>query len=151
MPRERKPKPKTKLQIRVEALFAQGTGTLRKLYPEIVIDETNTAWAYATGAWNNGKPHAAGLPSMTISLSEGVARTGVCSKLLSEVYISKDELERIQGKPNGLLFVHFGMDSALTFAQVPMGRSYRVTVYDKYAVPVEDLRFLTTFIDPTQK
>lgn len=149
MPRERKPKPKTKSQLRQEALISQSIEALRQRYPEVIIDATNLRWAYSTGSWNNGKPRSAGLPSLSISLAEGVARTVDNSNPLHAVYVRKEDLEQIQSKPNGLLLVLFGRDNALAFVQIPMGKEYRATVYDKYAVPVEDLKFLTTFVDPT--
>lgn len=65
------------------------------------------------------------------------------------VYVHKKDLDQIQRKPNGLLLVLFGQDDALAFARIPMGKEFRITVYDKYTVPVEDSRFLTKFVDPT--
>lgn len=146
---ERKPKPKTLGQLRNEALRAQSLDALRQRYPETAIDFDNIASAYSTGAWNNGSPRTASLPGLSISLSAGTVREVDNSNRLPAVYVYKKDLERLQSKPNGLLLVHFGMDDALTFTPIPMRKTYRVTVHDKYVVPVEDLRFLATFVDPT--
>ena len=82
-------------------------------------------------------------------MGEGKAHEVENSNQLAAVYAQKKDLEQLQSKPNGLLLVLFGQDNALAFAQIPMGKKYRTTVYEKYAVPIEDLKFLTTFIDPT--
>jgi hypothetical protein len=149
VPRERRPKPKTEMQLRQEALVAQSIEALRHRYPGVIIDETNIGYTYSTGAWNNGKPRSAALPSLSVSLREGKAHEVDNSNQLPAVYVHKKDLEQIQSKPNGLLLVLFGQDNALAFAQIPMGKEYRTTVYEKYAVPIEDLKFLTTFVDPT--
>jgi hypothetical protein len=147
--RERRPKPKTEMQLRQAALLAQGVEALRQQYPAVIIDETNIGYAYSTGAWNDGKPRSAALPSLSFSLREGKAHESDNSHQPPAVYADRKDLEQIQSKPNGLLLVLFGQDNGLAFAQIPMGKKYRTTVYDKYAVPIEDLKFLTTFIDPT--
>jgi len=149
MPREGRQKPKTEMQLRQEALVAQSTEALRQRYPRVLIDETNIGYTYSTGAWNNGKPHSAALPSLSFSLKEGKAHEVDNSSQLPAVYAHQKDLERIRTKPNGLLFVLFGQDNALAFAQIPMGKEYRTTVYENYALPIEDLKFLTTFVDPT--
>lgn len=149
VPRERKPKSKTEMQLRQEALVAQSIEALRQRYPEVVTDETNIGYTYSTGAWNDGNPRSAALPSLSLSLKEGKAHEVDNGNQLPAVYANKKGLEQIQSKPNGLLLVLFGQDNALAFAQIPMGKEYRTTVYEKYAVPIEDLKFLTTFVDPT--
>lgn len=149
VPRERRPKAKTEMQLRQEALVAQSIEALRERYPGVVIDETNIGYTYSTGAWNNGKPRSAALPSLTFSLKDGKAREVDNSRQLPAVYVRTQDLEQIQSKPNGLLLVLFGQDNALAFAQIPMGKEYGTTVYEKYAVPIEDLKFLKTFVDQT--
>jgi len=149
VPRERRPKPKTEMQSRQEALVTQGIEALKQRYPRVIIDETNVGYTYSTGAWDNGKPRSAALPSLSTSLRDGKAREVDNSRQLPAVFICKQDLEQIQSRPNGLLLVLFGQDNALTFAQISMGEKYRTTIYGKYAVPIEDLKFLTTFVDPT--
>jgi hypothetical protein len=149
VPKERRPKPKTDMQLRQEALVTQSIEALRQLYPGVIIDETNIGYTYSTGAWNNGNPRSAALPSLSFSLREGKAHEVDNSNQLPAVFAHRKDIEQIQSKPNGLLLVLFGQDNALTFAPIPMGREYRTTVYEKYAVPIEDLKFLTTFVDPT--
>jgi hypothetical protein len=137
------------MQLTQEALVAQSIDALRHRYPEVTLDETNIGYTYSTGAWNNGKPRSAALPSLSLSLREGKVSEVDNSHQLLAVYAHKKDLEQIQSKPNGLLLILFGQDSALAFAQIPRGKEYRTTVYEKCAVPIEDLKFLTTFVDPT--
>jgi hypothetical protein len=136
------------MQLRQEALVAQSIEALRQRYPGVIIDETNIGYTYSTGAWNNGRPRSAALPSLSFSLREGIAQEIDNSHQLPAVYVHKKDLDQIRSKPNGLLLVLFGQDNALAFAQIPMGKEYRTTAYDKYAVPIEYLKFLTTFVDP---
>ena len=128
----------------------QCLNALRRDYPEVIINEENIGFDYATGAWNNGKPLAAVLPSFSFSLSEGEARMTMTDtgKELHSIFTHPDIVDKLLGKPNALLFIHFGMDDAVAFVSVPK-ESYRLTMYNKYAVPVEDLKFVTTFNDPT--
>jgi hypothetical protein len=137
------------MQLRQAALVAQSIEALRQRYPAVIIDDTNIGYTYSTGAWNNGRPRSAALPSLSFSLKEGKAHEVDNSNQLPAVYAHKKDLQQIQSKPNGLLLVLFGQDDALAFAQIPTEKEYRTTVYEKYAVPIEDLKFLTTFVDPT--
>ncbi|MGA8407178.1 MAG: hypothetical protein WB680_08375 [Candidatus Acidiferrales bacterium] len=142
-------KPKTESQLRSEAMKMQCLDALRRDHPEVIINESNMRFSYSTGSWNNGKPHSAALPSLSLSLSEGEARMIDNSKELPAVFVKKNDVDGLVGQPNGLLFIQFGIDDALAFTSIPTEIAYRVTKFGKYAVPVKDLRFLTTFVDPT--
>jgi len=146
-------RPKTESQIEAqlyaEALRTQCLNALRRDYPEVIVNESNIEFSYSTGSWNNAKPRSAALPSLSLSVDDGETRTIDNSKELPAVYVHKEDVDRLVGQPNGLLFVLFGIDNALAFTSVSKEITYRVTKYNKYAVPVEGLRFLTIFADPT--
>ena len=146
-------RPKTESQIErqlyTEAMRAQCLDALRRDYPEVTVNEVNIGFAYSTGSWNNGRPCSAAMPSLSISLHDGEERTIENSNKLPAVYVHKQDVDRLVGQANGLLFALFGIDNALAFTSIPKEITYRVTKYNKYAVPVEDFRFLTIFADPT--
>ena len=130
-------KPKTESQLRSEAMKMQCLDALRRDHPEVIINESNMRFSYSTGSWNNGKPHSAALPSLSLSLSEGEARMIDNSKELPAVFVKKDDVDGLVGQPNGLLFIQFGIDDALAFTSIPTEIAYRVTKFGKYAVPVK--------------
>jgi hypothetical protein len=75
------------MQLRKEALAAQSIEALRERYPGVVIDETNIGYTYSPGAWNNGKPRSAALPSLMFSLKHGKAHEVDNSRRLPAVFV----------------------------------------------------------------
>lgn len=136
------------VQLRQDAMFTQVVDALARTHPEFTVNESTFGVCYAMPyAWNDGQPGRQCVSvSATVNLSgEYKSTSRIDVEPMKEIYAHQEEVQKALESPSQLLFVFFGVDNAIAFTRIRPLNEYRCTMYKHYAVPVDEIAFVTKF------